>query len=55
MDKYVANDKIKVFSVQVSSGDEQYGEKLTHSAMAIKEEFKKSRHQSFLSCFSIEL
>ena len=39
----------------VNSSDEEYSQQLTHSALAIKEEFKKSKHSTVLTSFAIEM
>lgn len=54
-EKYSNNDKIMIHSIVVSSSDEQYQEKIAHSALAIKQQFLKTKHQSFLASFSIEI
>lgn len=37
----------------VNSSDEEYSEKLTHSAVGIKQEFMKGKHNSYLASFAI--
>jgi hypothetical protein len=54
-EKYSSNDKIKIQGVAVSSSDPEYSQQLTHSALAIKEEFKKSKQPTLLASFAIEM
>ena len=54
-EKYGTHDKVQIHSIVVTSSDEQYQQKIAHSALALKEQFLKSKQQTFLSCYTIEI
>jgi hypothetical protein len=54
-EKYSTNDKIKIHNIAVNSADPEYSQQLTHSSLAIKEDYKKGKQVTALASFSIEI